>query len=336
MLNWNSPQKNMMRSKAVAFDGRPANVAFMMPSYQCLCVNEAMKQGTIGPNTDIIWAERDKEVQNKIVDFFDVNEKRFHDDFHVLELCTDFDRDVKYHKDGKDFQNFGSVKNFLNGRKIDFAFLDTCGNLNHNILQWLSKHDKYFTDDARISFTFCEKYRSNGGLLNITKDEFSAFTPETLAALSCQNSNIIGLSLLNSNILIMIQLLSLAFTEHSFQVVDCYSYKNDESRTKMMFIQLKLTGQKKHSSISAVERIVESYLNTCNTGENEMKKTPAITETKMTLKTFISHLYDDYKRFTDLPAAKLAWLTRLSKAEGKSPQRVASAVKAWYTMRKSA
>lgn len=107
-----------------------------MPAEECLCIKEALKQGTIDLDTHILAIDRDYKVCNKI------REELTKLGFNHLDVYN-----------GK-LENSGSWLEYKGKGKIDYAFFDCCGECREDILDALILNNTLFKKGAYIAFTF--------------------------------------------------------------------------------------------------------------------------------------------------------------------------------------
>jgi len=138
---WNGSEKVLARVSATANKGKTSKVALFLPGNSCLCVRTALAQGTIDEDTFIIAIEQDKKTANVIRRQLKTLVKRFH--LHVGPI-------IETH-----------LPDFIGNKKIDFAFLDFCGNLDIKLVQWLLYQSGSFSVGAQVAFTFCTLGRAN-------------------------------------------------------------------------------------------------------------------------------------------------------------------------------
>ena len=126
-------RKNICSRKIVGRSAKLYNAIVIMPSSDALDLKVLEKKRAIGPFTHITAIERDPNIAKVI---------------------------RKTLKD-KGYRSFEVVESELyladlGERQYDFAYFDTCGQLNGKILNWFAKQIqlKKFTDDAKVSMAF--------------------------------------------------------------------------------------------------------------------------------------------------------------------------------------
>ena len=140
-MEWNTPNKNAIRTDLFnnLVTDKPFECALMVPSEDCLCVKEGIKQGKINEDTEIVAIEKngpsiprlEKNLKKLGIKSFLVRQKRIED----LDLRYDFPH-----------------------HKFDFVYLDSCGCYSCDIRKKLS--DVIFpkcTDNANVAFTFVNR-----------------------------------------------------------------------------------------------------------------------------------------------------------------------------------
>lgn len=143
---WDSksrPNKDKTRQIATRKTKNAAyKVALFMPSKECLCIKQALANGTIDRNTYVIIIERNSEYIPSICEFLKNNFKRAYWFNGPLETC-DLSNALK-HKE-----------------KIDYAFFDICGFMTVGIAKWIYEFSgSEFAIGAKIFFTFASNVRN--------------------------------------------------------------------------------------------------------------------------------------------------------------------------------
>ena len=155
MNTWDRKQKNVARTLAMTphKGQRAVKVALMMPGKECLCVREGLKTGLFDKDTLILAVEEDTDV------FVRIGEQ-------LTELGLKFEvfncqlHELYWH-DGLWAWNTWSGGHGCGNGKIDFAFLDFCGEIKTQNAFWLRGHIKHFAHNATIAFTTCLMNRNN-------------------------------------------------------------------------------------------------------------------------------------------------------------------------------
>lgn len=144
-MSWDLKEKNKIR-KQVCKGTKPYKCVLMMPGDSCLDLKLMVKNGAIGMNTQIFIVERDKKTAKKIKDtLMELGRPK-----HVI-LQSELHEVV-----------------IPEGYKFDFVYLDTCGQLNEHVLNWLCKQVQLgiFEEGARISVAFSQWFRAGANLYN--------------------------------------------------------------------------------------------------------------------------------------------------------------------------
>lgn len=310
MKNWNSPQKDMTRQIAILSTASKFRTALMLPSHSCLCLKAGLKSGTFDRETFILAVERDSSICQKIEKFLKDNFTNYivyNGELHTLDL-------------GK----------ALKGKKLDFAFLDTCGTFSPQIVRWLRDNESHFEEQAKVSMTFCATFRSNGVFPETVWKNSSHLLPEVLDTLHTAKTNWFDNSIDTSyacnfnpvkdhNALVLTQILAMSFITRSFQITDSIVYNRGLHSAKMFFVSLNVKGQKTSPVPPALLSVLDQFTNKTRVNGHGFD---------------IKSLYSQFDRFEDITPGKLAWITRTANENGKNPKRVASAIKAWFTMKK--
>jgi len=100
----------------------PSKVSVFYPSKEQLCVKEALNLGVINTGTFIIAIENDKDT----IPFIRKGMKK---------LGFREGKNLYIHEG--ETVSFKNLEEVLNGRKIDYAFLDFCGELSIGLLHWI-------------------------------------------------------------------------------------------------------------------------------------------------------------------------------------------------------
>ena len=139
---WNGAQKESARVFAVRSDKKtPAKTYLCLPGSGCKCVREALKQGTIDADTFVIAVERDPET----ADLIETQLNSLVKDYHLH----------------RDVVNTLDLKEVLQDRRIDFAFLDLCGSLDMKLAHWMYGLKDVFTTNAVVAYTYSILGRNN-------------------------------------------------------------------------------------------------------------------------------------------------------------------------------
>ena len=124
MKSWNRKYKNAARTMAMTPDKGQniAKLALMMPGKDCLCVREGLKTGLFDKDTFILAVEKDRNIALSIQrQLAKLNLK-----FEVLNCQL---HEIYWWTDGIAPWLALSGNSCNLGGKIDFAFLDFCGEI---------------------------------------------------------------------------------------------------------------------------------------------------------------------------------------------------------------
>lgn len=136
--NFNGAGKNIARKMAINHCQGTSKVALFLPGAKQKCLKLALKQGAINRKTILICFEEDKEVADIIEKF----------------LKENFDKSYLFRQRVENV----NLPSFLRQEKlpkIDYAFLDYCGNLTYEVAWWIANHFCQSCENgAKIAFTF--------------------------------------------------------------------------------------------------------------------------------------------------------------------------------------
>jgi hypothetical protein len=140
-MRWNFDTKNEVRDIALRRK-TPAKAAILLPGENQLCLRQGVKSGLFDPRkTKLICIDDSPSFAAKI--------KRV---AHRLG----FTNDTCFVFAGKaDRLTRQMMMNFFDGRKVDFAFLDFCGQLTRELARWIGHECRdIFEKDSCVSYTF--------------------------------------------------------------------------------------------------------------------------------------------------------------------------------------
>lgn len=172
MKTWNRKQKNVARTMAMtpSKGQKPVKLALMMPGKECLCVREGLKTGLFDKDTFILAVEKNRNVAwsiQKQLTELGLKCEVFDCQLHEINWWTD----VYYPWFAL------SDKSCNPGKKIDFAFLDFCGEIKKQNAYWLRENMHRFAHNATIAFTTCLMNRNNHLMMHV-KDTVGQFVHE--------------------------------------------------------------------------------------------------------------------------------------------------------------
>ncbi len=149
MLSFNRPQKNVARLKVIAHAAKLRNVktALFLPSSECIDIKAALAAKLVSRKTFIIAVEKDESKCKDIFTFLKANFNDFY--IHRGELYT------------LDLRHFA---------KLDFAFLDLCGDMTISVAAWLELFRSRCNVGAKVALTFTARPRNNHFIKDILND----------------------------------------------------------------------------------------------------------------------------------------------------------------------
>lgn len=136
-MNFNRKEKNGIRTNSLIkpmIGQKPLESILCLPGPQFLCLKEMLKNGIIDKNTYVVAVEKVDSVAKKIQKFLEANFNEYYlhrTEFYSLDL-----------------------QDALEDEKLDFVYLDFCGNFGFEIKGWLNANHKYFKDSCRVCYTF--------------------------------------------------------------------------------------------------------------------------------------------------------------------------------------
>jgi hypothetical protein len=127
------PNKEILRRKFFSQVESPAKTYLCLPSLTIKCILEALSVGAIDRSTKIIAFERDKKLAVSVRELLK----------HMRFNAVVYDQEIE--------------RGFIED-EIDLAYLDFCGQINADILLWLTSVN--FSENAKVGFTFTRVPRS--------------------------------------------------------------------------------------------------------------------------------------------------------------------------------
>ena len=143
-MSWDKTEKNKVRRSVCKKGKAPYKSILMMPGESCLDLKLLLEKGAIDKNTKLHLVERDSAVAICITTHLQrmklKNFTLYEQDLHNVEFPAE--------------------------TKFDFVYLDTCGQLNEHIINWLSKQVQLgvFEEGARIALAFSQWFRGGAKL----------------------------------------------------------------------------------------------------------------------------------------------------------------------------
>lgn len=142
----NRPRKDVARRMMIntpRATTSPAKVAIFLPADSCIDVKLALETGVINKRTFLIIVEKAHSAATKIRAYMSKTFPK--NGYAICEL---------------ELEKL-DLENVLEGRKVDYAFLDMCGQITHKVAYWLHKNQDCFTDDAIIGITRYARVRAS-------------------------------------------------------------------------------------------------------------------------------------------------------------------------------
>ena len=149
------PQKDIARTLAVKKHGKVAKVALFLTIPSIPDIKQALKTKTISKQTKIIVAHFEKKAsvatnhRNCEAIKSDLRRAGFRD---FLVVCDYLEK------------SFGEIKTYLGRSKINYAFIDLCGEITSSVALMLHNLQDFFAEKARIGFTVAVNGRSYNNL----------------------------------------------------------------------------------------------------------------------------------------------------------------------------
>ncbi len=143
-MTWDMTEKNKIRRSVCKKGKAPYKSVLMMPGESCLDLKLLVNKGAIDKKTKLHLVERDGATATVITT-------------HLQRMkLTNF---VIHQEDLHNIE-------FPANTKFDFVYLDTCGQLNEHIINWLSKQVQLgiFEAGARVSLAFSQWFRGGAKL----------------------------------------------------------------------------------------------------------------------------------------------------------------------------
>ena len=135
-MNWERPEKGKARGFMMANEDNAHHeetAKFFMPAKDCHDIKEGLKSGSVKRQDFIVAVDNNEKICKSIKKFLAKNFDNF------VVVCSNV-QDV-------------NLSEVLEGRKINFMFLDLCGLLNPDLCNWLYKSRDCFAEDCRFGLT---------------------------------------------------------------------------------------------------------------------------------------------------------------------------------------
>jgi len=329
-VNWKRPEKGkarsfMMTSEDISYYNEMAKL--FMPAGHCHDIKEGLKNKTLKRSDFIIAIDNDEKVCKKIRRFL----KKNFDNFIVI--CSMV-------------QNV-NLAEVLEGKKIDFAFLDLCGELKGDIFHWLYKSRDCFTDTCRFGLTVIAFNRVSKFEPVIHKEVSNTEYVEYLEYLLEESKNNLTKKMIGDKIEVKNPRQAVRKTEaiRAVNVIksikaSCYSFMiamnnkdisikrlyryKDKGHSEMVFIDFRFNGKKDGDDFTM--HIVREF----DKKVGEMSQILSYPKTKKQVKKsgiiIANNANDIIKALSlealPLTAGKKAWISKLSNKAGKDPVRM--------------
>ncbi len=254
MRKWNFKQKNKARGIALTTLKTFVKTALFFPSDKCFDLIIALENGLINAKTRLVIVEHNIDNIRTIKKFLAKNGL---DNFHI-------------HNDAVEKLDLNLA---LNGKKLDFMFLDICGNLTSKIADWLYANQDNFAPDMNMPSTFQlaprgkrEKTRGRqsrkpltlfyGTVKRIVQDmEYTNLYPTKSNLLECEyihTENLLRDIRLTSKTLFHV------FSKRNISIKEVFAYRDTSGKSlNMMMLNITIGDCKKEDK--TWETIVERY-----------------------------------------------------------------------------
>jgi hypothetical protein len=140
---FNREIKNLVRKALLRLKRRVSKCALLMPSYEMLDIKALIGKKEFNRHTFVFAIEENKYIADAL----------------EHQLGKYFDHYFVYRGRLENF-DFRMIKEKA-GRKLDFVYLDTCGNLRQDLYQLIYDLPKFCTANAFLAFTFSAVARKN-------------------------------------------------------------------------------------------------------------------------------------------------------------------------------
>ena len=314
-MNWNGNEKGKMRNIALEHKGEAVKVGFGMPSFSCKCIKKGLENGKFNKDTFMIVVEYNAEYIKPIHNFM----RKHFNDYYI-------------HKGSIETLELDKV---LDGKKIDYAFFDFCGNLTQQIAYWLYRYTDCFEIDAKLIFTFYAKIRKDLFPKLIWKHTDNQILPKVADKLRYTVHNLLD-NIYNGNLVKNIQFdcqtLYLAFEKKEINFDYIYRYKDSSD---MVLIGCNMSGEPngRNDFYDFMDKHNEDWEYASQPiRRGKQKKSKVKNNVKQNL---IDKLH--ITCFKDLEKVGVkAWITRIANQNGTSPARVMAGLKRCLTVRHKA
>ena len=311
-MKWNGNEKKEMRTIALGHEGKAVKVAIMFPSYSKKCIIEGLENGKFDSNTFMIAVEKDSRHIKTIYNFLRSNFKNYYIHKGPLESLK--------------------LDKILDGRKVDYAFFDFCGNLTQLVAYWLHRYTDCFKTDAKLIFTFYAKNRKKLFEKLIWKHTDKQVLPEVAEKLRYTVHNLLDViwdGKLIKNIQFDCQTLYLAFERKEINFDYIYRYK-DTSDMVLIGCNVSKDPSGRNEFYDFLDKNNEKWEYASQPIRRGWQKNSKVK--KNVKQNLLDKLH--ITCFKDLEKSGVrAWITRIANQNGTSPTRVLAGLKRSLTVR---
>jgi hypothetical protein len=285
----NRPYKSLMR--IIVVTAPYTDVYLTLPSDELRDIYEALERKTINRNTFIIAIEKDATKAKKI----DIQLKKLFKHYYL-------------HQGPLDTLDLNKV---LNGKKIKLAFFDLCGQITADVANWFIRlNGDEFAENAQVSYTFHQSYRSNDLMQAILPENFNALPPRgikiiravdlcpqvTLSQFNFKNMMHAGKGLISHKLFkTLYALTGMISANYSFTINAIHEYH--DTRAPMVFIHTTIH-RKNYFANNSISKYVRSICNKlCHVKEEILSRD----ETRAKVMALIKSLGVEDKTFVERP-----------------------------------
>jgi hypothetical protein len=137
--------KNLIRTALFRLAKRVSKCALLMPSIEMLDIKELLKKRVLNRKTFIFIIEKNRYIADSL----------------EYQLEGLFDNKPHIHRGTLESFDFRVIQEKAGaGAKLDFVYLDTCGNLLQDLYPLIYNLPKFCTANAFLAFTFATVHRS--------------------------------------------------------------------------------------------------------------------------------------------------------------------------------
>jgi len=330
--NWERPEKGKARRFMMASEGashHKKTAKFFMPAKKCYDIKEGLKNKTLKRQDYIVAVDNNPKVCKSIDIFLSKN----FDNYQVI--CSNV-------------QEVNLIE-VLEGKKIDFIFLDLCGRLKADLCNWLYQYRNCFTDTCQFGLTVIAFNRASK-FEPIIHDEIKGTEYlEQLESLLEDSRNNLTRSIVGKKIKIgdkrqevkkaqavmaVNVIKSIKASCYSFLITmnnkdisinRLYRYK-DKKHSEMVFIDFRFNGKKTGDNF--ITKLIKKYDDNVNP-VSQVFKSVKVKKAKKGITPVIDNVYTIMAKLREkaeielpLTAGKKAAISRWAKKAGKDPMRM--------------